>query len=138
MKETLSYQILSLYRDFLGYTRKEFDAIGLSFGQMPLILYVGTHPGCTHADLTKALQLDWGYSQRTVAKLSENGFLSKQRRPDRSGSSLTLTKAGENAFGICHGVFSSWDTTHSGNMTQEEAHTLLILLQKLAAEPEES
>ena len=59
MKDTFAFQVLVLYREFLAYTKKELKALGLSFGQMPLIVYAGKHPGCMQADLTRALQLDW-------------------------------------------------------------------------------
>ena len=78
MKDTFAFQVLVLYREFLAYTKKELKALGLSFGQMPLIVYAGKHPGCMQADLTRALQLDWGYSQRSVGKLVETGFMTKE------------------------------------------------------------
>ena len=60
MKETLAFHIAALYRQFLAYTTEELKKAGLSFGQMPLIIYTGKHPGCTQADMTKMLRLDWG------------------------------------------------------------------------------
>ena len=60
MKETLAFHIAALYRQFLAYTTEELKKAGLNFGQMPLIIYTGKHPGCTQADMTKMLRLDWG------------------------------------------------------------------------------
>ena len=52
---------------------------GLYNGQPPLLEYVEKHPGCTQAELTAALGLDWGYSQRSVTRLVEEGFLIREK-----------------------------------------------------------
>ena len=138
MKETLAFQITILYRDFLSYTTDELKKLGLNFGQMPLILYIGKHPDCTQAELTKALKLDWGYSQRSVAKLAESGFLKKEPDREKSGNHLKLTETGLEAFQVCHRVFGFWDETHMLRLTAEEKETLLLLLRKMTAEEKES
>ena len=136
MQETIAFYLSVLYRDFLAYTTEQLKNLGLSFGQMPLILYAGKHPGCTQAELTRALHLDWGYSQRTVAKLTQGGFLRKEFDPARSSNCLHLTESGLRAFDVCHRVFTSWD--QASPLSEEETQTLLALLQKLTAERKES
>ena len=134
MKETLAFHIAALYRQFLGYTTEQLKKTGLRFGQMPLVLYTGKHPGCTQADMTKALHLDWGYSQRSVAKLAELGFLQKEYDPDRACNCLTLTARGREAFDLCHQVFASWDQLQTDKLTEKEKQTLLLLLRKITTE----
>ena len=138
MRNTFAFQITVLYREFLAYTTAELKKLGLSFGQMPLILYVGKHPDCTQAELTRALRLDWGYSQRSIAKLVESGFMNKVADKIKPGNCLNLTEKGESAFAACHEVFPSWDRLHADRITSEEKETLLLLLHKLTAEREES
>ena len=138
MKETLAFQIAALYRDFLSYTTETLKKLGLNFGQMPLILYVGKHPGCTQAVLTKTLKLDWGYSQRSTMKLVDAGFLRKEPDRIKSGNCLYLTEKGQNAFVVCHQVFGSWDGLHGEKLTSEEKENLLLLLNKMTAERKES
>ena len=131
MKETLAFHVMALYRDFLTYTTRELKALGVSFGQMPLILYVGKHPGCTQADLTRVLGLDWGYSQRSVTKLAEGGFLRKEYDGGQACNCLTLTDRGGTVFDACHSMFAAWDRLHTGVLSQEEQETLLLLLGRL-------
>lgn len=138
MKETLAFHIMALYRDFLAYTTKELKEQGLSFGQMPLILYTGKHPGCTQAELKQRLNLDWGYSQRSVAKLASAGFIEKKYDEQKSGNCLTLTEKGEAVFFKSHEVFASWDQSKTGNLTAEEKENLLYLLTKLTITRKES
>lgn len=138
MKETLAFHIAALYREFLAYTTEELKTLGLSFGQIPLIIYTGKHPGCTQADLTRALRLDWGYSQRSITKLVNGGFLSKEYDEARSCNCLTLTESGCRAFEACHSVFYDWDRQKTAVLSEEESTALLSLLRKLSAERKES
>ena len=130
MKETLAFQVLILYRDFLAYTTGKLKEIGLSFGLMPLVLYTGKHPGCLQKELREALHLDWGYSQRSIEKLVETGFMTKEHEGNPSGNSLHLTERGEKAFQLCHTVFDDWDKLRTKDFTDEEKETLSSLLKK--------
>ena len=134
MRETVAFHITVLYRNFLSYTREELKKLGLSFGQMPLILYLGKHPDCTQADLTRELQLDWGYSQRSIAKLVDSGFLIKESDRTKSGNRLRLTERGTDAFDACHQVFGAWDRIHTDKLSPQETETLMLLLDKITAE----
>ena len=131
MKETMAFHIMALYRDFLAYTTKELKALGVSFGQMPLILYTGKHPGCTQADLTRVLRLDWGYSQRSISKLADAGFLSKEYNEEKACNCLTLTEHGKTVFDTSHRVFQSWDDSRTDGLSAEEKETLFLLLSKI-------
>ena len=111
---TVSSCILTLHRRFAAYTTQRLQELGLSFGMMYFIIYVGKHPGCTPSELTQRLHLDWGHSQRSLTKLAEDGFLTKEK----SGRSyhLELTEKGRNLTGL----------------TADEQRQLLELLQKAA------
>ncbi|MGI5977074.1 MAG: bilirubin utilization transcriptional regulator BilQ [Candidatus Limivicinus sp.] len=132
MKDTIAFCITKLYREFLVYTTEELKKLGLNFGQMPLILYAGKHPGCSQADLTKSLKLDWGYSQRSIVKLVNGGFIMKEYDRDEACNCLKLTPAGINAFDVCHRVFNSWDELKTENLNAEEKKTLMYLLKKIS------
>lgn len=128
---TLSYYTTELYKEFAAYTTEKLHELSLNFGQMYFIIYVGKHPDCTPSALTSALKLDWGYSQRSVAKLVENGFLIKEKRSGRSYQ-LTLTPLGKQAFDVCHQVFYDWDEIKLAGLTKEEQQLLLNLLCKIS------
>ena len=125
---TVSSCILALHREFAAYTTQRLQELGLSFGLIYFVIYVGKHPDCTPSELTKALHLDWGHSQRSLNKLAEDGFLTKEK----NGHSyhLKLTQRGENAFVVCHQVFIGWDAQSLGGLTAQERQQLLTLLQK--------
>ena len=133
MKETLAFQIVILYREFLAYTTKELKALGLNFGQMPLVVYAGKYPGCTQADLTKALRLDWGYSQRSISKLVDSGFMTKEQKEGAGCYYLNLTDKGNQAFDECHKVFREWDQIKMKNFSDSEKREMIELLKKIVS-----
>lgn len=129
-RKTLSYYSTIFYRSFAAFTGEQLQAVGLNFGLLFFVIYVGKHPGCSPSELTKSLHLDWGYSQRSLNKLAEDGFLSREKH-GRSYA-LTLTDRGQQAFVISHQVFFTWNDTRLANLNDTEKDQLLALLQKAA------
>lgn len=136
IQSTISFYVMEFYKQFAAYTTQQLQEFGLSFGMMYFVIYVGKHPGCTPAEMTKKLHLDWGYCQRSVIKLVEDGFMTREKQ-GRSYH-LGLTPAGERAFRTCHQVFFDWDAQNLSGLTEEEQHQLLSLLQKAARTRKES
>lgn len=130
MFNTLAYYSSVFYRDFTAYTSEKLEKLGLHFGLLFFLIYVGKHPGATPSDLTQTLRLDWGHSQRCITKLVENGFLTKEKVGRHY--QLNLTDKGQEAFEISHQVFFDWDAQHLTALTAEEQETLFSLLRKLA------
>lgn len=128
MFRTFSYACTVLYRRFTQYTSARLNQLGLSFGTLFFLIYVGKHPGCTQSELTTALHLDWGHSQRTVLKLVEGGFLLREK--DGRAYRLTLSEQGQRAFEASHQVFFDWDEQALANLTPEERRQLTVLLYK--------
>ena len=56
--KTLSYYSTIFYRSFAAFTGEQLQAVGLNFGLLFFVIYVGKHPGCSPSELTKALYLD--------------------------------------------------------------------------------
>lgn len=128
MFRTFSYACTVLYRRFTQYTSARLNQLGLSFGTLFFLIYVGKHPGCTQSELTTALHLDWGHSQRTVLKLVEGGFLLREK--DGRAYRLTLSEQGQRAFEASHQVFFDWEEQALANLTPEERRQLTALLYK--------
>lgn len=130
MYQTLAYYATLFHREFTAYTTQRLQKLGLTFGGMFPLIYVGKHPDCTQAELTEALGLDWGYSQRTVTRLAEEGFLSREK----SGRAwrLRLSEKGREAFRISHQVFFDWDQEALASLSPDEREELFTLLQKAA------
>ena len=130
MFNTLAYYTSVLYRDFTAYTSEKLEKMGLHFGLLFFLIYVGKHPGATPSDLTQNLHLDWGHSQRCITKLVDSGFLTKEKVGRRY--QLHLTDKGQEAFAVSHQVFFDWDSQRLAVLNEEERQTLFALLQKVA------
>lgn len=136
IQRTLPFYATELYKQFAAYTTQQLQQLGLSFGLMYFVIYVGKHPGCTPAEMTRNLHLDWGHCQRSVSKLAEDGFLTREK--EGRSYHLNLTPAGQKAFEVCHQVFFDWDAQKMKGLSEEEQHQLLNLLQKAARTGKES
>lgn len=134
MFDTLAYHTSVLHRDFTAYTSEKLEKLGLHFGLLFFLIYVGKHPGATPSELTESLHLDWGHSQRCITKLVENGFLTKEK--EGRHYQLNLTEKGQEAFAVSHQVFFDWDKERLAVLTQAERDTLFTLLHKLAVRGE--
>ena len=136
MFQTLAYYSSVLHKDFISYTSNKLQTLGINYGSLFFLIYVGKHPGCTPAQLTKALQVDWGHSQRSITKMVNDGFMTK----DKSGRiyHLDLTKKGQQAFEISHQVFFDWDKESLSSLTDAECKQLFELLQKVSVVKEEA
>lgn len=78
-QKTLSYYITMLYRSFAGFTGDKLQEVGLNFGLLFFIVYIGKRPNCTPSELTKELSLDWGHSQRCINRLVDDGLITKEK-----------------------------------------------------------
>lgn len=134
MFQTLAYYATVFHRGFTAYTSRRLQQLGLNFGSLFPVLYVGKHPGCTQAELTEALGLDWGYSQRCITRLVEDGFLTREK----SGRSyhLDLSPKGQEAFQVSHQVFFDWDQQALAALNEEEQKQLFALLAKVSRKEE--
>lgn len=130
MFQTLAYYATAFHRSFVNYTTAKLQTLGLNFGSLFLVIYVGNHPGCTQTQLTSDLNLDWGYSQRSVTKLVEEGFLTREK----SGRCyhLNLSDKGQQAFEVSHQVFFDWDEQVLSALSLQEREQLFTLLAKAA------
>ena len=137
MENTLAFTITYLYKDFLAYSTGELKKLGLSFGQLPFILYIAKHPGCTQSELTKHLRMDWGHSQRSITKLVEEEFIEKKYLTgDRKSYHLYLTSTGRQAFDASHNFFDAWDKIQLKSLSEDEQQQLLSLLHRLTLSKE--
>ena len=136
MFQTLAYYATVFHRSFAAYTSDRLQALGLSYGLLFPVIYVGKHPACTQAELTAALGMDWGYSQRIVTKLVAEGFLTREKVG--RAYHLNLSEQGQDAFAVSHQVFSEWDQQAMAVLDQSERTQLLSLLAKVVPDGTQS
>lgn len=132
MFHTVSYACAALYRSFSADLFHRMGELGLSRGALFPLLYIAKHPACTQAELTNALHLDWGHSQRMVCKLEEEGYLLREK--EGRAYRLTLSERGQEVFARCQEAFADWDARALTALTAQERAQLLALLEKARGE----
>lgn len=131
-QQSLAFYATFFHKDFTAYCNCRLEDEGLMPGQLYFILYVGKHPGCSPKELSQALRMDNGHTNRTLVKLEQGGFLEQELNPnDRRAHILRLTKKGENAFLLSHNLFAQWDQEVLSELSLEEREQLMALLKKV-------
>ena len=112
MFQTLAYYATVFHRSFTAYTSRHLQALGLNFGSLFPVIYVGKHPGCTQAQLTR----------------------------EKSGRAyhLDLSPKGQQAFQVSHQVFFDWDEAALAPLDQKEREQLFALLAKVSGKEADS
>jgi DNA-binding MarR family transcriptional regulator len=132
MNSTLAYYSTILRHNFKTYCTLKLQEMGLTQGHFFFLLYVGKHPNCSPKELSDALHMDAGHTNRTLSKLETSGFLIQEQNPnDRRAHILTLTQKGNDAFKAGHDLFYQWDDVILTNLTNDEKTELFKLLNKL-------
>lgn len=132
MHNSLAFFALVFEKDFSAFCNEQLQKIGLTQGLLYFIIYIGKHPGCATGNLNKDLHMDWGYTQRSVDKLVQDGFVLKQRnQQDKRAYHLSLTPKGEHAFALSHEVFINWDSHTLQALSSTEKEQLFMILEKL-------
>lgn len=124
------------YKDFAAYTASRLQEVGLNFGFLYQILYVGKHPDCSQGELKEALKMDWGYCQRSVERLVKDGFLKKEKSEGDRNWHLRLSEKGEQAFEISRRTFEEWDQKKLAGLSPDEKESLFALLRKIGSAPQ--
>lgn len=55
LSQTLAYAVSQLRADFVAFSSRKLEALGITQGLLYFVLYIGRHPGCTPSDLSAAL-----------------------------------------------------------------------------------
>lgn len=104
------------------------------------ILYIGKHPSCSPKELTQALNMDWGFTQRSLDKLASEHLISRQRdEKNRRCYHLELTDEGCRLYHKSYDLICAWNEQKLSVLTPDEQAQLTTLLEKIVqAEGENS
>lgn len=139
MHKSMAFFTLIFEKDFSSFCNQKLQEVGVTQGLLYFILYIGKHTGCSTGELINALHMDWGYAQRSIEKLTQDGFILKEKNmKDKRAYHLSLTPKGENVFSVSHQVFFDWDAIILQGLAEEEKEQLFQILEKLIQRKGES
>lgn len=133
--DSFAAQVSMLRRQFVGYCTQELAQVGVTYGQVYILICIGKRGACSPKVIGQVLGLDGGHLNRTLAKLAEGGFVVQEPDPrDRRARVVRLTPRGEAVFQLSHEVFHRWDQEVLAPLSGQEREQLMGYLTKLNRE----
>ncbi len=137
--DSLSFYISFLRKNFTEFCSEKLSEMGLTYGQVFIIIFIGKNESCSPKDISKALNLDAGHLNRTLSKLIENNFiLQKKNEKDKRANIVTLTSKGQEVFKRSYSLFDEWDDLVLSSFTNDERDQLMTLIKKVVLSQKEN
>lgn len=135
-----AYFVSVLRKDFVTECSRKLAQDHITLSLLYPILYIGKHPSCSPKELTQALKMDWGFTQRSLDKLASEHLISRQRdEKNRRCYHLELTDDGCRLYHKSHDLIRAWNEQKLSVLTPDEQAQLTTLLEKIVqAEGENS
>lgn len=114
------------------FTQRSATRDGICLGQLPVLRYIGEHPGCTQKDVADFIQVSPPSIAVMVKRMVRDGIIEKQADPqDMRQNRLTVTNKGREIALRCRTMFDHMDEQVYGGFTAEELEQLSSFLQRL-------
>lgn len=132
-KEPIGKLIAYLQRQNTKILSKELMPYGLgSGGQHSFLKLILGHPGITQDQMTNEMKFDKATTARSVKHLEQLGYIERQTDPkDRRSSLLYPTVKAIDFAPEFQRILNEHNRKLTANLTEEEADTLVALLQKV-------
>lgn len=128
-------QVSALRRQFVGYCTQRLSQVGVTYGQVYILICIGKRGTCSPKEIGQVLGLDAGHLNRTLSKMAEGGLVEQEPDPkDRRARVVRLTPRGEEIFTLCHAVFHQWDEEVLAPLSAQEREQFMSYMKKLNRE----
>lgn len=132
LKDTICFKLMVIRDKIHDYSKKEFQEIGITYGNYVTLLLIYENPGITQAQLAEANRKDRNVISQTLDKLENKNLVERVRGAvDRRSFTLYLTKNGEDI------IKKYWDIALGGEqelfkkLSKEEQTSFCAILDKL-------
>jgi len=107
--------------------------LGLTSGQLPFLLHLGSAPGVTQETLARHFRIDKGAVARAARRLEEDGFIVREVDPaDRRAVRLSLTEQGDAVLPEIRRLEHEWELEACAGLGPDGERTLGLLLARVA------
>lgn len=108
--------------------------MGVTYGQLYIIIYIGKKNECTPKDISLSLKLDAGHLNRTLSKLIENDMvIQKKNDNDKRSNIVSLTQKGKQVFEMSYNLFQEWDKLILSSLDESDRQTLMDFMKKITS-----
>lgn len=134
MTDSFAFHISVLRKHFTSFCMEKLSEMGITYGQLYILIYIGKKGQCSPKEISASLKLDAGHLNRTLTKLTENHLVSQEKNPnDKRANIVTLTEQGHAVFALSHSLFQDWDTQILAPLNNHERQQLMELLNKICS-----
>ena len=129
---SFEFYISVLRKSFVSYCSEKLSEVGLTYGQLYIIIYIGRRRECSPKEISTFLKLDAGHINRTLSKLIENGFIIQKKNPnDKRANIVNLTEKGEDVFKMSYNLFKDWDDEVLSLLGDNEKEKLMDVMKEI-------
>jgi DNA-binding MarR family transcriptional regulator len=118
--------------------RREIHTLGVTGGQVTLLIQIKKHPGITASELAERERISAPGMSGHIARLEAARLIERTRAADRRRIGLTLTPEGERVLEDVRRRRTAWLAEHLKGLTQAERSAIeaaLPALEKLLEAP---
>lgn len=118
--------------------RREIHSLGVTGGQVSLLIQIKKHPGITASELAERERISAPGMSGHIARLETANLIERARATDRRRIGLTLTEAGDRVLVNVRKRRTAWLVEHLKDLTVEEREAIeaaIPALEKLLEAP---
>ena len=118
--------------------RREAQSLGVTGGQVSLLIQIKRHPGITASELAERERMSAPGMSGHIARLETAGLIERTRATDRRRIGLTATDAGDAILVSVKRRRTAWLADHLKELTEDEREAIsaaLPALEKLLEAP---
>jgi DNA-binding MarR family transcriptional regulator len=111
--------------------RREIHSLGVTGGQVSLLVQIKRHPGITASELAERERISAPGMSGHIARLEAATMIERTRAADRRRIGLTITPAGDQVLIDVRKRRTAWLVEHLAGLTQEERELIEAALPAL-------
>lgn len=132
LKSTICFKLMMIRDRIQEVSKREFQKIGITYGNYVTMLLIYEHPGITQAALAELNHKERSVTGQTVDKLEKKGYVRRVRdRNDRRAYTLYLSETGNLVIEKYWGLTLEGERHVLESLTKEEQEAFQKLLEKL-------
>ena len=117
----LSRRQMKLHWSVRAFMMKNMPHLGLHHGQLPILEFIKSNPGCTQQEIAEMLDVSSASIAQSTKRLQRDGFIRKKTDEENLRKNrLTLTKRGIDTAENCRRAYNAVDNVIYGNFSEEE------------------
>lgn len=122
-----------LHRQEQKYVTRNMKEYGLGYSSYNFLLHISAREGCSQKQLCTYMAMDEALATRTIRKLVEQGYLTRERdESDPRSYSLFVTDQGKALIPLIKKALSDWWAEIMVDLDEEQKQLLLVQLGNMA------